>query len=140
MKFRIFNTDPDEDDDVPVLQCRKVLFKDLIELPKRERSKQLRKKVFHKHLLSSPQNQEIIRNADKVSKRKEELEKAKSEAYKRFLEGEKQKKKELTRKKTGLLLGLIKCKPEVCQHQLREGVELWVSVGGDVALQTQNYK
>ena len=47
--------------------------------------------MFQMHLLSSPENQEII------SKRKEELAKAKSKAYKRFLE-EKQKKKELTRK------------------------------------------
>ena len=73
--------------------------KHLIELPKRERSKQPRKKVFKTHLLSSPENQEIIRNADKISKRKKELAKAKSEAYKRFLEEEKQKKKELVRKK-----------------------------------------
>ena len=74
------------------------MFKHLIELPKRERSKQLRKKVFKTHLLSSPENQEIIRNADKISKRKE-VAKAKSKAYKRFVEEEKQKKKELVRKK-----------------------------------------
>ena len=48
--------------------------------------------MFKTHLLSSPENQEIIRNADKISKRKEELAKAKSEEYKRFLEEEKQKK------------------------------------------------
>ena len=92
MKFRISDTDPDKDDDVPVLQCQKVLFKDLIELPKGERLKQLRKKVFQMHLLSSPENQEIIRNTDKASKRKEELAKAKSRRRKT-------KKKELTRKK-----------------------------------------
>ena len=46
-------------------------------------------KVFKMHLLSSPENQEIMRNVDKISKRKEELTKAKSEAYKRFLEEEK---------------------------------------------------
>ena len=43
------------------------------------------------HLLSSPENQKIIRNADKVSKRKEELAKAKSEVFKRFLQKEKGK-------------------------------------------------
>ena len=55
----------------------------------------MRKKVFQTHLLSSPENQEIIKNADKVSKRKEDLTKAKNEAYNRFLE-EKKNKKERT--------------------------------------------
>ena len=64
-----------------------------------ERSKQPRKKVFTSHSLSSPKNQEIIRNADRVAKRKEELAKAKSEAYKRFLQEEKEKKKQMGRKK-----------------------------------------
>ena len=82
-----------DDDDEPVPQQRKVLFKDLIELPKRERSKQPRKKVFTSHCLSSPKNQQIIRNADKVAKRGEELAKPKSEAYKTFLQEEKEKKK-----------------------------------------------
>ena len=73
-------------DDEPVSQWRKVLFKDLIKLPKRERSKQQRKNVFTSHYLSSPKNQEIIRNADKVTKRKEELAKAKNEAYRKILQ------------------------------------------------------
>ena len=55
--------------------------------------------MFKTHLLSSPENQEIIRNTDKISKRKEELAKAKSEAYKRFLEEEKQKRKNLLERK-----------------------------------------
>ena len=80
-------------------QCRKVLFKDLIELPKRKRSKQPGKKVFSTYLLPCPENQEIIQNADKTAKRKEALAKAKSEAYKRFLGEEKEKKKEMIRKK-----------------------------------------
>ena len=88
-----------DDDDEPVPQQRKVLFKDLIKLPKRERSKQLRKKVFTSHYLSSSENQEIIRNADKVTKRKEEVAKAKNEAYKKFLQEEKEKKKQMVRKK-----------------------------------------
>ena len=71
-----------------------ILFKDLIKL-----SKELRKKVFTSHYLSSPENQEIIRNADKFTKRKEELAKAKSEAYKKFLQEEKEKKKQMVRKK-----------------------------------------
>ena len=95
----VYNVDDGNEDDAPGLQCRKVLFKHLIGLPKREKSKQPRKKVFKMHLCSSPENQEIIRNTDKISKRKEELAKAKSEAYKRFLEEEKQEKKELVRKK-----------------------------------------
>ena len=75
------------------------MFKDLIELPKRDRSKAPRKKVFTSHYLSSPENQEIIRKADRTAKRKEELAKAKTEAYKRFLEEEKQKEKDIIRKK-----------------------------------------
>ena len=89
-----------DDNDEPVPQWRKVLFKDLIELPKRERSKQPREKVFTSHYLSCPENQEIIRNADKVTKRKEELAKAKTEAYKKFSQEEKEsKKKQMVRKK-----------------------------------------
>ena len=60
------------------------------------------------HLLSSPENQEIIRNVDKAGKRKEELAKAKSKAYKGFLEEKQKGKNSLERKR--LLLGLIKCK------------------------------
>ena len=61
------------------------------------------------HLLSSPENQEIIKNADKVSKRKEELAEAKRQAYKRFLEEENKKRKNSLERKR-LLLHLIKCK------------------------------
>ena len=83
---------------------------------KKKGQKKMRKKVFQTHLLSSPENQEIIKNADKVSKRKEDLTKAKNEAYKRFLEKKKQKRKNSLERKR-LLLGLSKYKQEVCQHQ-----------------------
>ena len=96
----IYNIDHgvDDDDGDTIQPRRKVLFKDLIELPKRDRSKAPRKKVFTFHYLPSSENQEIIRKAEKTAKRKE-LAKAKTEAYKRFLEEEKQKKKDIIRKK-----------------------------------------
>ena len=77
-----------------------MLFKNLIEL-QREKGPNSRGKKCSKPTcsLSSPENQEIIRNADKISKRKEELAKAKSEAYKRFLEEEKKKRKNLLERK-----------------------------------------
>ena len=50
---------------------RKVLFKELLPIPKRERSVNPRKKVFTSHLMTSPENQEKIRKAEEVSKKKE---------------------------------------------------------------------
>ena len=44
------------------------------------------------HLLSGPKNQEIIRNADKVAKRKEELAKQKVRLIKGFHRGRKKKR------------------------------------------------
>ena len=57
------------------------------------------KKVFESHLLSSPENQKIIHDADRTAQWKEELAEAKSAAYKRILEEEKEKKKKEMKKK-----------------------------------------
>ena len=59
-----------DDDEEPV--ARKVRFHDLLEMPKGERSKNLRKKLFETHLLTSPENQKKIREADEVARKKEE--------------------------------------------------------------------
>ena len=77
----------------------RVLFKDLLPLPKRERPVVRRKKTFQTHLLTSDENQEIIRKSDVESHRKEKLAEAKAEAYKIILENEKEKKKELAKKR-----------------------------------------
>ena len=58
-----------------------------------------RKKTFQSHLLTSDENQEIIRKPDVESWRKAKLAEAKAEAYKKFLENEKEKKKELAKKR-----------------------------------------
>ena len=55
--------------------------------------------MFQTHLLTSDENQEIIHKSDVESCRKEKLAEAKAEAYKKFLENEKEKKKELAKKK-----------------------------------------
>ena len=51
---------------------RKVRFRDLVEMPKRERSKTPRRKMFTSHLLMSPENQQKIRQADEVARKKEQ--------------------------------------------------------------------
>ena len=53
-----------DDDEEPV--ARKVRFCDLLEMLKEERSKNPRKKLFETHLLTSPENQKKIREADEV--------------------------------------------------------------------------
>ena len=45
-------------------RCRRVLFKDLLPLPKRERLVVKRKKMFETHLLTSDENQEIIHKSN----------------------------------------------------------------------------
>ena len=59
-----------DDDEEPV--TRKVKFCDLLEMPKGERSKNPRKKLLESHLLTSPENQNKIREADEVARKKEE--------------------------------------------------------------------
>ena len=44
----------------------------MLPLPKCERSKNPRKKTLNTHLLTSPENQEKIRKADEISRKKEE--------------------------------------------------------------------
>ena len=60
-----------------------------------------RKKTFQTHLLTSNENQEIVHKSDMESWHKEKLAEAKAEAYKKFLENEKEKKKELAKKVEG---------------------------------------
>ena len=55
--------------------------------------------MFQTHLLTSDENQEIIRKSDVESCCKEKLAEAKAEAYKKFLGNEKEKKKELAKKR-----------------------------------------
>ena len=127
-----------DDDYGDIIQLRrKVLFKDLIELPKRDRSKAPRKKVFTSHYLSSPENKEIIRKADRTAKRKEELAKAKAEAYEMFLKEEKQKKKDIIIKKK------VTVRSDKAQaRNLPTPVRGWGrgQGRGGVVLRTQNYK
>ena len=59
-----------DDDEEPL--TRKVRFCDLLEMPKGERLKNPRKKLFETHLLTSPENQKKIREADEVARKKEE--------------------------------------------------------------------
>ena len=59
-------------DDVRSIQGRKVLFADLVTVPKREQKITQRKKTFSTHLLSSEENQKIIWKADEITKKKEE--------------------------------------------------------------------
>ena len=67
----------------------------MLPLPKRERPVVRRKKTFQTHLLTSDENQEIIHKSDVKSWHKEKL----AEAYKKFLENEKEKKKEMAKKR-----------------------------------------
>ena len=96
MKF--FNTA--KDDNERPKTCHKVLFKDLVKLPTRERPQVTRKKTFQTHLLTSDENQEIIRKSDREARHKEALAEAKVQAYKCFLEEEKAKKKKRLKRKT----------------------------------------
>ena len=56
-----FHLDDDEE-----LVIRQVWFHDLVQIPKGERSANPRKKLFESHLLTSPENQKKIREADEV--------------------------------------------------------------------------
>ena len=59
-----------DDDEEPVV--RKVQFSDLVQIPKGERSANTRRKLFESHLLTSPENQKKIREADEVAQKKEQ--------------------------------------------------------------------
>ena len=57
-----FHLDDDEE-----LVIREVRFHSLLEMPKGERSKNPRRKLFETHLLMRPENQKKITEADEVS-------------------------------------------------------------------------
>ena len=80
-----------DDDEEPV--ARKVRFRNLLEMPKGERLKSLRKKFFKTHLLTSPENQKKIREADKVTRKKEERAINKAKLIKNLLLENKKRKK-----------------------------------------------
>ena len=80
-----------DDDEEPV--TRKVRFCNLLEMPKGERSKKLRKKLLESHLLTSPENQKKIREADKVARKKEQRAINKAKLIKNLLSENKRKKK-----------------------------------------------
>ena len=61
-----FHLDDDEES-----VTRKVKFCNLLEMLKGERLKNPRKKLLESHLLTSPENQKKIREADKVARKKE---------------------------------------------------------------------
>ena len=90
LKIKFFNAA--EDDNERSKTCHKVLFKDLVKQPTRERPHVTRKKTFQTHLLTSDENHEIIRKSDREARQKEALAEAKAQAYKHFLEEEKAKK------------------------------------------------
>ena len=71
---------------------RKVLFKELLQIPKRERSVNPRKKVLTSHLLISAENQEKVRKAEEVSKKKEEKQIEKQNLIKTLILEDKKKK------------------------------------------------
>ena len=70
-------------EEIPDKNERKVKFRDLIEIPKRERSQRPRKKTFMTHFLSSPENQAKIRAANEALQCKEALAKAWREGLKK---------------------------------------------------------
>ena len=72
---------------------RKVQFRDLVEMPKRERSKTPRRKIFTSHLLTSPENQQKIKQADEVARKKEQRIIEKQKLIKNLITEDKKKKK-----------------------------------------------
>ena len=72
---------------------RKVRFRDLVEMPKRERSKTPWRKIFTSHLLTSPENQQKIKQADEVARKKEQRIIEKQKLIKNFITEDKKKKK-----------------------------------------------
>ena len=92
-----FNSKLDEVLDTPQKRLgRKVLFKELLAIPKREHSGNPRKKVFTSHLLTSPKNQEKIRKVKEVSWKKEEKQVGKQNLIKNLIVEDKKKKKKVT--------------------------------------------
>ena len=90
-----FHLDDDEE-----LVARKVRFRDLLEMPKGERLKNRRKKLFETHLLTSLENQKKIREADEVTRKKEERAINKAKLIKDLLSENKKKRKVMCRADT----------------------------------------
>ena len=82
-------TEQNDTEDVPSLTERRVMFAELVSIPKRECKANTRKKTFQTHLLSSPQNQLIICKAEEVSKKKEEHQIKRQNAMKEVIQDEK---------------------------------------------------
>ena len=74
-------------------------FADLVTVPKRERKPTMRKKTFTTHLLSSEENQKIIRKADEISKKKEEKQLQRQKTMKEIIQNERKSKKKVTCRK-----------------------------------------
>ena len=72
---------------------RKVLFWDLAEMPKYERSKTPWWKLFTRHLLMSPENQKKIREVDEVARQKEKHVIEKQQLIKNLIAKDRKKKK-----------------------------------------------
>ena len=62
-------------------------------MPKRERSKTPRRKIFTSHLLMSPENQQKIKQADEVARKKEQRIIEKQKLIKNLITEDKKKKK-----------------------------------------------
>ena len=74
-------------------------FADLVTVPKRERKPTMRKKTFTTHLLSSEENQKIIRKADEISKKKEEKQLQRQKTMKEIIQNERKSNKKVTCRK-----------------------------------------
>ena len=72
---------------------RKVWFWDLVKMPKQERSKTPWWKLFTSYLLTSPENQQKIREAGKVARKKEKCVIEKQKLIKNLIAEDKKKKK-----------------------------------------------
>ena len=110
---------------------RKFKIRDLIQIPKRERSQRQRKKTFTTHFLSSPENQAKIRAAHEASQCKETLAKARQEALKKVLVEEKE-----TKKKKKIICRADTVKARQLPMAVRGGGV--VGVGGGVLLMHQS--
>ena len=101
IRYQIFTEAIQKEDDM-LTSDRWVCFEDLVTIPKRECKPNQRKKTFQTHLLSSNENQMIIRKAEGASKKKEQLLKRQN-AMKKVIQKERkieqQKKEKVTCRK-----------------------------------------
>ena len=97
---------------------RKVKFRELIKLPKREHSQRQRKKTFTSHFLSNPENQAKIKAAHEVAMHKEDLAKARQEALKKVIAEEKEAKE---KKKVTCRADIVKARELPARVRGRDG-------------------